>query len=362
MIGKIENINFKRIQRISPSQFYSMKNCAYKSLLSEAFENKPLLPVSPNAFLGTVTHKILELIIRREINNEMDFDLAFNSEISAMEASMLKQGLYFFVPLQKNVKDFGIKKVQLKKYLVSTSTKQFNYNVKKYIAEKWFESKDGTVAGKIDLIIEEDNKVEIVDFKTGSVTNTLLDDSGEAFTEIKTGYIEQLSLYAYLYYDATGKFPTHLTLVDLTKQKFNIDFSFDKCKAVYKEAKDLLNKVNDNIENAISIANPSIENCKYCLYRPACTKYLDLLKSNNAFNDASGFLQKVIQYKNGNITVLLNSSWGNISITGFSADNLKDIENYTGNELNFFNLKKETVKSFYSVTKTSKIYEQQKEY
>jgi len=50
-VGKIE---FRKINRISPSQFYSMKNCAYKSLLAEAFGKKPLLPISPNAYFGTV--------------------------------------------------------------------------------------------------------------------------------------------------------------------------------------------------------------------------------------------------------------------------------------------------------------------
>ena len=58
MINKIEEIDFKEIKRISPSQYYSMKNCAYKSLLAEAFEKKPLLPVSPNAYFGTVLHRM----------------------------------------------------------------------------------------------------------------------------------------------------------------------------------------------------------------------------------------------------------------------------------------------------------------
>ena len=56
-MNKIGEINFKEIKRISPSQFYSMKNCAYKSLLAEAFDKKPLLPVSLNAYFGTVLQR-----------------------------------------------------------------------------------------------------------------------------------------------------------------------------------------------------------------------------------------------------------------------------------------------------------------
>ena len=63
-MNKIGEINFKEVKRISSSQFYSMKNCAYKSLLAEAFDRKPLLPLSPNAYFGTVLHKMLELIAK----------------------------------------------------------------------------------------------------------------------------------------------------------------------------------------------------------------------------------------------------------------------------------------------------------
>ena len=77
-VGKIE---YKKIQRISPSQFYSMKNCAYKSLLAEAMNKKPLLPVSANAYFGTVLHKILELISKGSIRSEEDFNRVFQEEI-----------------------------------------------------------------------------------------------------------------------------------------------------------------------------------------------------------------------------------------------------------------------------------------
>ena len=88
----IGNIAFKKINRVSPSQFHSMKKCAYKSLLAEAFEKKPLLPVSPNAYLGTVLHKILELISRGEIKNETEFNSRFDSEILLMENKLKELG------------------------------------------------------------------------------------------------------------------------------------------------------------------------------------------------------------------------------------------------------------------------------
>ena len=80
-MNKVDKIVFKKISRISPSQFYSMNNCAYKSLLAEAFGKKPLLPVSPNAYFGTVLHRMLELIVKGVIKNETDFNIMFDEFI-----------------------------------------------------------------------------------------------------------------------------------------------------------------------------------------------------------------------------------------------------------------------------------------
>ena len=113
MINKIADINFKEIKRISPSQFYSMKNCAYKSLLAEAFNKKPLLPVSPNAYFGTVLHKMLELIAKGIVKSEDDFNAEFDKQVNLLEDDLKKNGFDFFVPLKIKLKNFGLKKVQL---------------------------------------------------------------------------------------------------------------------------------------------------------------------------------------------------------------------------------------------------------
>ena len=109
----VENINYKRINRISPSQYYSLKSCAYKSILAEAFDKRPLLPLSPNAYLGTVLHKILELISKGQISDEQQLNLVFNREVNKMETFLIEKGLSLFVPLQMNVMDFGLKVLKI---------------------------------------------------------------------------------------------------------------------------------------------------------------------------------------------------------------------------------------------------------
>lgn len=352
-----DKIEFKKIFRVSPSQFSSMKNCSYKLLLAEAFNKRPRLPNSPNAYLGIVLHKILELISKGNIINEADFNSIFDKEIRMMEIDLEEKGFSHLVPLQNNVKDFGIKKIQLKKHLRSTAVSRRHESGIKYISEKLFESKDKLVCGKIDLIIEVDGRIEIIDFKTGAITENVFDDNGETYLEVKNEYQDQLMLYAYLYFDCTGKFPTKLSIVDLDKQIFNFEFSEESCKSVFEEAKTLLIEINKSVETSIFKANPNELNCKYCLYRPACSFYMQLLTNSNLFNDVCGLLTEVTQYENGNVTVVVENGKNRISVTGFACDKFDYFKSRKNLRINLFNLRKEADGFVYSSTKSTTIYE-----
>lgn len=356
-MNKVPKIAFKEIKRISPSQFYSMKNCAYKSLLAEAFEKKPLLPVSPNAYFGTVLHKMLELIAKGVIRNEDDFNKAFAEQVKLQEENLKQQGYDFFVPLQKNVKDFGMKKILLKKHLTNVSERPATSSGVKFISEKWFESKDKLIAGKIDLVIEAEHEAEIIDFKTGAITQDVLDDDGEIFSDIKEEYKEQLKLYAYLYSETNGKFPTQLSLVDLAKQKFTIDFTESECNIIFEEAKELLKATNESISSEKFEANPSEANCKYCLYRPACLFFLKYLETDYSFSDVSGSIINVVKYQNGNVSVFLESGNRKIIVASFPTEKYDELNNNRNKQISVFNLRKEATEFVYSATKTTIVYE-----
>lgn len=356
-MNKVGKIAYKQINRISPSQFYSMKNCAYKSVLAEAFEKKPLLPVSPNAYFGTVLHKVLELISKGIIKNENDFNKIFDEQVKLQEEILEQYGYGFFVPLQKNVKDFGMKKILVKKHLRASYEKPAATSGVKFYTEKWFESKDKSIGGKIDLVVEDQPLIEIIDFKTGAITQDVLDDTGETFSEIKEEYKNQLKLYAHLYFENTGTFPTKLSLIDLAKQKFSINFSQSECNSIFIEAKDLLEKTNDGIEKGIFVANPTEANCKYCLYRPACCYFLEQLKGNYSFNDVSGTVTNVVKYQNGNVSIFLENTEVKITVTSFPPDKYHELNATRNTWINVFNLRKEATEFVYSATKTTMIYE-----
>jgi len=357
MINRIENIDFKEIKRISPSQFCSMKNCAYKSLLAEAFDKRPLLPISPNAYFGTVLHRMLELITKRIVKTENEFNAEFDKQIKIIEDELQSKGFGFLVPLKKKLKNFGLKKVQLKKHLRSEPELTTRTSDIKFYSEKWLESKDKLIGGKVDLIIESGNNVEIIDFKTGEIAQDDLDDEGEIISDIKTEDKEQLKLYAYLYFENTNNFPTSLSLVDLSKQKFPVEFSKEECKSIFDEAKNLLHKINNCIKDSTFSANPTEINCKFCLYRPACVFYQKQLETVLSFNEVSGEIKDVKKFQNGNVSVFLQNGQMSLIIKNFSYKEYENLNNRRSKRISIYNLRKEAAGFTYSIADTTMIYE-----
>lgn len=356
MMNRIGEINFKEIKRISPSQFYSMKNCAHKSLLAEAFNKKPLLPLSPNAYFGTVLHKMLELIVKGIVKSEDDFNVEFDKQVKILEDDLKEKGFGFFVPLKIILKNFGLKKIQLKKHLRSDLEKSANLSSTKFHSEKWLESEDKLIGGKVDLVIESRDSVEIIDFKTGAITQDCLDDEGETFSDIKSEYKEQLKLYAYIYFENTNRFPRSLSLVNLGRQKFSVEFSEQECKTLFDEAKTLLKSTNDCISTKSFSANPKEENCKYCLYRPACSFFQKKLETDFSFNDIWGEIKDVKKFQNGNVSLFLQNEEKNLIIKNFASEKFDELNNNKNKKIIVYNVRKETTEFVYSTTKTTMIY------
>jgi CRISPR/Cas system-associated exonuclease Cas4 (RecB family) len=357
-MNKIGEINFKEIKRISPSQFYSMKNCAYKSLLAEAFDRKPLLPLSPNAYFGTVLHKMFELIAKGIVKTEDDFNAEFDRQVKALEEDLQSKGFGFFVPLKIKSRNFGLKKIQLKKHLRNESEHPIISSNIKFHSEKWFESKDKLIGGKVDLIVENGRNVEIIDFKTGAIMHDCLDDEGEISSDVKNEYKEQLKLYAYLYFENTNKFPTSLSLVDLAKQKFSVEFSEHECKAIFDEAKNLLKTTNDCISTKSFLADPTEKNCKYCLYRPACSFFKKKNETDLYVNDIFGEIKDVKKFLNGNVSVFLHNGDREFTIKDLSSKEFNDLNNRINKVISVYNLRKGGAEFVYSATDTTMIYEQ----
>ena len=73
MIKKLNECSLRPLNRISPSQYYSALSCPYKLVLANTFGYPPLLPLNANAHLGSIIHKMVELISKGIIQDELAF-------------------------------------------------------------------------------------------------------------------------------------------------------------------------------------------------------------------------------------------------------------------------------------------------
>jgi CRISPR/Cas system-associated exonuclease Cas4 (RecB family) len=255
--------------------------------------------------------------------------------------------------------NFGLKEIQLKKHLRSKSEQPTSLSNIKFYSEKWLESKDKLIGGKVDLVVENGNKIELIDFKTGAITQDCLDDGGEVYSDVKNEYKEQLKLYAYLYFENTNKFPTDLSVFDLAKHKFSVEFSKEVCKMLFEEAKNLLKSTNDCIKTETFSAYPKVENCKYCLYRPACSFFIKKLETDFSFNDVLGEIKEVKRFQNGNVSVFLQNGNKVLIIKNFISEDFDELNNNKNKQIRVYNLKRKATELFYSATDTTMIYEKE---
>lgn len=343
MIKSILIPPFKLLDQISPSQYFSATQCRYKLILANAFRFKQLLPTSPNAYLGSVLHKMIELISKRVIQNDEDFEDNWRALIEEKEAQLKNEGLTALTPIKFFCEDYALKKLKIKALIkkkpIFTKT---NTNFKKthFPEEKLF-NQCKSISGVVDLLIINDDGAVLLDFKTGSIYEGSLNENGEEV--LKKGYEYQLKLYAYLCYLKKGIFPNKLFIVTIENAYIEISSTFDECERIYNGALLFLKQLNEAIINGDEqqLANCSIENCKFCGYRPACRAYGEWLKINYAeTHDLRGTMVKMNVFENNTIGIEMIVANQKVLINGFSLFEKEDLTNKVNQELNVYNVKK----------------------
>lgn len=308
----------KKLAYLTPSKFTAVRSCAWREVLVTSI-GRQLLPTSPTTWLGSLIHSLIENIVNGTITNEVDFETAWRENVHQKEATLSAEGRDGWLPLNTSVPYFAFKKLQTKDFLknYSPENKQAwtnNYShIKqniieknnitilgegsskaspKFRAEQKLIAREGWLVGKADLIIEADNRAEIVDYKTGRI----LDDANV----LKEDYRIQLLLYAWLYADVNdGKYPNRLTILDLHQVAHDIKFTATDCAKCADAAYLMLEKINSAIDNQefSELAMPSEENCTSCSMRPICQFKSSQLSQN--WVDTEGVIKNIELIKNG---------------------------------------------------------------
>lgn len=346
MIQKLRAYTLRRLNRISPSQYYSALSCPYKLVLANSFSFEPLLPINANAHLGSIMHKMIELISNGTITDEQSFSENWRNLINRKENELKGKGLLNIVPLKYFVTDFALKKNQLRNILQSKKDKidrRSKNAIKHYHPEKRLTNPDNTIAGIADLVITNEDSATIIDFKTGKIYTEDIDEYGAIERIVKKEYEFQLKLYAQLYFLMYGTYPTSLFLVTLENDFVEIPFTRNECQDTYQQAVSFLSTTNNLIKTGQLelLAKPAEENCKYCLYRPACTYYSNWLESNfQLVNDLTGTLKSVIFFNNGSLGLQLEADNKQILINGLQGAFKNDFERALNKKIKIYNVRK----------------------
>lgn len=346
MIRKLNNYKITNLNRISVSQYNSAIACPYKLVLANSYGYQPLLPLNTNAYFGSIVHKMIELISKGIINDEQIFSKKWDDLINKKEEELKEKGLSSITPLKYFVPDFALKKIQIKNILRKKQEKNSNssrISSNKFHPEKRLENSNKSIVGIADLIIENDSGTTILDFKTGKVYSDSIDESGITEQILKKEYETQLKLYAHLYFLMNGKYPKALFIVSLSNDFIEVKFENSDCEKIYSEILTFLDTTNSFItkKDIKSIAKPSIENCKYCSYRPGCSFYSDWLTTNfESVNDLFGIIEKVNQFNNDTLGLQLRMQSKQILINGFTIEKKENFESLIGKNIILYNLKK----------------------
>ena len=322
--GELPSLHISsQLDRISPSRFVTLENCNLKELWV-APDQSPLLPVSPRARLGSVVHRFLELASNGlPIGSEDAIEKAWGELIDEAETRMSRSWLErSLIPLSKTVNDFEVQRLR-----AWSRAKQIAQAVAVteepaalgigFGCEIWVQSKDGTVGGYIDAAYPTPSGRVIRDFKTGPI----LEENGNSEGAIHPDYVVQIKLYAALYSETFGEWPSRVELMPIRGEPLTIAIDPGECAELLQHAKDKRLAVNKQITAALkkgpeaipSLANPSVSNCRFCLWRPACPAYTEQRRHSTDPDwpaDLVGSLTSLQTLGNGRLLIIVTDSAG----------------------------------------------------
>ena len=343
----------KILDKISPSRLTSIKQCALRVVLAETYDN-PLLPYPPASHLGNVIHECIRLIFIGEICTGEDFNLEWDRLVAIEEKRLEEIGFEFLIPLNKNVKNYSIKKLQVKELIAGKDHRKnvIEESCVKFFHEEWLNSKDRLIVGRVDLIIQIDEFVKLSDFKSGRI----LEEEGD----IKQDYEEQIKLYGYLYSEVKNRYPDELSLIDLWQNEYNIEFTKEGCNQIAEEAKLILKETNTRIRQGESdkLANASLDICRFCLYKPACKYHWALYETDDhmPFTSIQGLLLDVKKFANGNINAYIRQVDKEMIISKLNPNAMQRLIKNKGNTVAFYNLLRGDTQGRYKALRTTMIY------
>ena len=361
------------VPSISPTTFNMIKDCALKTLWS-LNRKKSLLPLSPKAKLGIVVHKLLSESGQGQLQPDKDvIGARWNALVAKTQDTMRSSSIErHLVPLRNSVPDIEVRRIRaIQRSLEIANTRwpsqlrdEGYRSAPRSGHEMRVQSRDGLIGGTIDAVIRTGDGTIIRDYKSGPV----LESDKQNESQLKKIYQTQLKMYAALYAESCGDWPTSLEVVPLSGTTHEVVFDRDECLDLLDEAKISLQDLNTKVSkypNALLpslLANPSPATCAYCQYRPACTPYqaaTTKIKDGEWPLDVIGVVKEARQLGNSKLMLQLITPGGAVNVPGLSSGNRHPIllEVQPGDTVGIFNLRRARPTAPYSESQLTTVHQ-----
>jgi CRISPR/Cas system-associated exonuclease Cas4 (RecB family) len=253
--------------------------------------------------IGNVIHKINEDYTNGKITSENEFEEKWKEHESYEYGRGLKSIVRNY-GVFKSLTKSNIIDVLIKGAALSNTRSKFQFK-----SERFFKDEVNDIQGRLDLLIlKEGRPVEIRDYKTGNIYNidakhSFVELTGSSEDYIKEDYKKQLLLYAWLVKQKYNSFPEKLTIVTNDGELHYLEFTEADIYSLIGEINKLRSRIK--IKDTYELANPTMENCKYCNFRFGCEYKIS--PNPDPIGDVSGIITGIKRYPYGNMEVQLNN-------------------------------------------------------
>ncbi len=142
------------------------------------------------------------------------------------------------------------------------------------VTEAPLTSRDGLLAGRPDLVLTRGGNASVVDYKSGNLSSP----------EVIARYSRQTHLYAYLWHDVHGIWPTEGRLVNpISQSELSFPIASDEACVLAADAVRRLHEVSDaiDVDKLASVG----DHCANCPFRPWCEPYWSATASEHQHKD-----------------------------------------------------------------------------
>lgn len=260
----------------------------------------PSTSAGPASVIGTAVHAALErLVVTGEIwakNVDARAREAWLDALAEIGAGTPPEVLRlpgFYVKQARLVRTAS----RLRRLLVGTELE----------AEVALASKDGLIRGRLDLAVRGASGVWILDYKSGIER----DETGAGLVE---PYARQLLLYAYLWHEQYGEWPSRTMLIPLDGPEIEIPVDPSRSVELAETARGQLAAFNRALPSHL-VATPSASACRYCRHVLGCDEFSRQINSSwaPALLALAGFVIAVETAENGGRSLAIEVTAGSVA-------------------------------------------------